>query len=443
MQGVAFGENDPALHDVLQFADVAGPVIAVEHIDDRTGEAAHIFAADFAVFFEKKVGELEDVTLALAQRGDVDGEDVQAVKQVFSEAAFGGHLLQVAVGGGDDADVDFGGVRAADAFEFALLQHAQKFDLNGRRNLADLVEKQRAAVGQFEAALAVGGGAGERAFHVAEEFAFNEIFGQRGAVGLDKGLVGAVAVVVDGVGDEFLAGAGFAADEHAGLAFGDLGDLVVHNLHLVGVADDVGGAEAVFQLGAEALIFGFQFFAALLGAAAEADGLREQRGDDLHDVHVGFEIHGLIVGPVGTERPDGGFAGFDRHADEAGFLPGGGALGAVEEQRRLAGAAHQNRIAAFDHLSGDAFAQFVASAPGLLRCEAVRRIDENVVGLAVEQGDGGVFHAQVARHGVHDGVHDFAHVEAAFEDLGDLFDEFEIVVTAGGIAGGAHGTGGG
>ena len=44
------------------------------------------------------------------------------------------------------------GARAADALELALLEHAQELHLGHRRELADLVEEQRAAVGQLEAA---------------------------------------------------------------------------------------------------------------------------------------------------------------------------------------------------------------------------------------------------------------------------------------------------
>ena len=43
--------------------------------------------------------------------------------------------------------------RAAQPLELALLQHAQELRLGHRREVADLVEEQRAAVGQLEAAL--------------------------------------------------------------------------------------------------------------------------------------------------------------------------------------------------------------------------------------------------------------------------------------------------
>ena len=61
-------------------------------------------------------------------------------------------LLEIAVRRGDDAHVDLDRLAAADPLELALLQDAQQLDLHVQRELADLVEEQRAAVGQLEPA---------------------------------------------------------------------------------------------------------------------------------------------------------------------------------------------------------------------------------------------------------------------------------------------------
>ena len=60
--------------------------------------------------------------------------------------------LQVAVRGGDEPHVDADRLDAADALELALLQRAQELHLHLDRDLADLVEEERAAVGELEAA---------------------------------------------------------------------------------------------------------------------------------------------------------------------------------------------------------------------------------------------------------------------------------------------------
>ena len=79
---------------------------------------------------------------------------------------------------------DAHGLRAADALELLLLQHAQQLDLRVERQLADLVEEDRAVVGELEAALLLLHRAGERAALVAEELAFDERGRQRPAVHL-------------------------------------------------------------------------------------------------------------------------------------------------------------------------------------------------------------------------------------------------------------------
>ncbi len=92
--------------------------------------------------------------------------------------------------------------------KLALLQHAQQLALQFQRDLADLVEEQRAAVGELEAADAVAHRAGEGAPDMAEEFALEQLARNRRAVDADQRAVAAAAGLVDGARDQFLAGAG-------------------------------------------------------------------------------------------------------------------------------------------------------------------------------------------------------------------------------------------
>ena len=84
--------------------------------------------------------------------------------EVFAELAVAHSLLQVLVGGGDDADIGLDRGVAADAVEVAVGEHAQQPGLQFGGHVADLVQEQRAAFGLFEAAAAGGQRAGERAF---------------------------------------------------------------------------------------------------------------------------------------------------------------------------------------------------------------------------------------------------------------------------------------
>ena len=141
-------------------------------------------------------------------------------------------------------DVHLDALRAAHPLETPFLQHAQQLGLHRRRDVADLVEEQRAAVGLLETALALADGPGERAFLVAEQLTFQKGFREGGAVdghelaGTERG-----RGVVDGAGDLLLAGPGLALDQHRRGGLGDAPDQLKDGVHLRVGAEDV--AEAV------------------------------------------------------------------------------------------------------------------------------------------------------------------------------------------------------
>ena len=82
-------------------------------------------------------------------------------------------------------------------------------------------------VGGLELADLLVGRPGEGALLVAEQLAFQQRLGDGGAVQADERAFLARAGVVDGAGDQLLAGAAFAADQHGGVGGGDAADLVV------------------------------------------------------------------------------------------------------------------------------------------------------------------------------------------------------------------------
>ena len=103
-----------------------------------------------------------DVFAAVAQRRDMDREDAQAKVQVFAELAGRHQLGERPVGGGDDPDVGRTRPCVADRRHLAVLDGPQELDLKCRRNVADLVQEHRPAVGQLEQAFSVLARPGER-----------------------------------------------------------------------------------------------------------------------------------------------------------------------------------------------------------------------------------------------------------------------------------------
>ena len=96
----------------------------------------------------------------------------------------------------EQTDVDRLGLGGTDRAHDAFLQYAQQLDLQGERHVADFVEKERAAVGRLEKADPAGASAGKGALGMAEEFGFEQLFGNGAAVDGDERPLGARAGAV-------------------------------------------------------------------------------------------------------------------------------------------------------------------------------------------------------------------------------------------------------
>src|SRR6185295_8223396 len=99
-------------------------------------------------------------------------------------------------------------------------------------------EEERAPVGLLPLPLAVLRGAGERALHVAEELALDELVGDRGPVHLDERTVGARRRAMERARDELLAHAALAEDEDARVRGAGAGDLRAEAAHRGAPSDE-------------------------------------------------------------------------------------------------------------------------------------------------------------------------------------------------------------
>src|SRR6185503_15956652 len=106
---------------------------------------------------------------------------------------------------------------AAHALELLFLEDAQELGLQVGRDLADLVQQERAAVGELEATLAHLVRAGEGAALVTEELRLEQLLRQRRAVHADERTVLARAVLVDVVRDALFARSALAGDQDRAL----------------------------------------------------------------------------------------------------------------------------------------------------------------------------------------------------------------------------------
>ena len=197
---------------------------------------------------DEVVGQERNVLLALAQRRNVERHHVEPVIKIFAKGALLQRGAQILVGGGDHAHVDVARHVAAQALELALLQDAQQLHLNGGGHVADLVQEDGAGVGLLELAGLGGLRAGESAFLVAEQLALHQVFGDGGAVDLHQRPVAARRVEMDGAGDQVLADAAFAGQQHGGARGRHALDGGEDLLHGGAAADDVVELVAAAQL---------------------------------------------------------------------------------------------------------------------------------------------------------------------------------------------------
>ena len=217
LDDVATGADREPLDEILEFTHVARPWIGA-----HAGEDAVVDDAAVAELFPEREKERHQVVDAtVAQRRNMQWAYEDAVVEVAPKPASGDLGGKVAVGGGDETEIGLLRLAAADGLVGALLQQAQQFDLHGEGQLTNLVEKQRAALCHRHATFASGMGAGERALHVAEQFGFDERFGDGPTIDGDEGMGVARTGVMDESCKDLLAGTSLARHEHGGIAAGE------------------------------------------------------------------------------------------------------------------------------------------------------------------------------------------------------------------------------
>ena len=148
---------------------------------------------------------------------------------------------------------------------------------------------------------------------MAEQFRFEQVLGDGGAVDRDEAAHVAPALVVDETGQQFLAGAGLAGDHHARVALGDL----------LGHLEDLGDARVARDDGVVLL------------------GHRRQHGGD----QFGLGGQGDVFARAGLDRAHGGIGvGADAAGDHGDAEPLG--RQAVDQGPHIVGHVDHHQIGA-------------------------------------------------------------------------------------------------
>ena len=137
----------------------------------------------FQAALQKAFGQQGNVSGTRSQRRNAQGRHGNTVVQVHAETAVGHFLAQVAVRGGNQAEICLARGGFSQPIVFALLQQAQQLGLQVQRHFADLVEEQGASCGRFDLSVHPAlARSGKRALSVTKELADKQLARQASAV---------------------------------------------------------------------------------------------------------------------------------------------------------------------------------------------------------------------------------------------------------------------
>lgn len=171
---LAVGEHDRVLDDAAQLADVAREAMGKQHDHRLLGPAGCLAVLRAGDLLAKARDQQGQVGAALAQGRDLGDERREAVPEIAAKGAGLDHRGQVAVGRGDEAHVDGLARGRTDTGDELCVDGREHLGLGGERELANLVEEERAAVRSLKVAVLALLGAGKGASFVSEELAVRE-----------------------------------------------------------------------------------------------------------------------------------------------------------------------------------------------------------------------------------------------------------------------------
>src|SRR6185436_13872873 len=132
---------------VAQLPDIAGPVVNNHQVQHLLREPDLALLGLLLVLLEIVVDQRGYLLTAFPERRHLNANDVQAVEEVFAKASLGDGPLQIRVSSRDHPDIDLQRLTLADRVYLALLEEPQQFRLKLDREVADLVQEERAALG--------------------------------------------------------------------------------------------------------------------------------------------------------------------------------------------------------------------------------------------------------------------------------------------------------
>jgi len=210
---IALADDDGALDDVFQLANVSRPVMHLQR-GERVGRQPELLRSfRLAVSGHEVLREKADVADTLPQRRKLYARDVQTIKQILAEILFRDGTIERRVRPGKNSRGESALLRAAESSEFLFFHDAEELCLQLEGQLRYFIQKNGARGSDLEQAELERAGVGERTSLVAEELALEESFGNRRAVDCHERISGTRARGVNPAREQLLSRPCFPYEE--------------------------------------------------------------------------------------------------------------------------------------------------------------------------------------------------------------------------------------
>ena len=141
-------DNEPT-DKVLQLSDIPRPVIGT-HDRHGLGRQIHRAAVLGVEPSPEGLSQDRDGLKTLAQRGDMDLEDIEAIVQILAELTVVDRRLEISIGRRNDANIGSNRLPTPDARELKILENMEQLRLKRRGHFPDLVQAQGTAARELE-----------------------------------------------------------------------------------------------------------------------------------------------------------------------------------------------------------------------------------------------------------------------------------------------------
>ena len=214
IDAVAAIKNHGALHDVTQLTDIASPTVLQQLLHGGCSHPFNVALERTVERSHKVLDEQTDVFSTNTQRGHRHLHNGKAVVQVFAKSTCRDLGFQITVRSRNDGRLEVDIDAATDALEASILECAQQLGLHGCRQFTDLIQKDHAVGGQLKQTTMLRLRIGERASLMTKERALQQRLGDRRAIHLHIRPLRALSRVVNGAGDQVLAGTRLPMQQH-------------------------------------------------------------------------------------------------------------------------------------------------------------------------------------------------------------------------------------